>query len=155
MPRRFLCALLAFGALTFTAGCAVNRATATVTPGAAMESLKTFYVVRLPADNRGVENLIRDDLIKRGYAATSGPELAHDAYTADAVVTYEDRWMWDITMYMIELDVTLRNSSNGFPIASGKSFHTSLTRKSPPEMVTEVMTNIFDKMKLNAKGGSK
>jgi hypothetical protein len=46
-------------------------------------------------------------------------------------------------LYLIELTVTLRNATNGFPLAVGNSFHTSLTRKSPEEMVDEVMSNIF------------
>jgi len=53
--------------------------------------------------------------------------------------------MWDITMYLLELTVTVRNPSNDFPMAVGNSLHTSLTRKSPEEMVDEVMTNIFNR----------
>jgi hypothetical protein len=45
---------------------------------------------------------------------------------------------------MLELTVQFRNPSNNFPMATGNSFHTSLTRKSPPEMVDEVLTNIFN-----------
>jgi hypothetical protein len=51
--------------------------------------------------------------------------------------------MWDIAMYMLELTVTLRNPDSGFPMAVGNSLHTSLTRKSPEEMVDEVIGNIF------------
>lgn len=39
--------------------------------------------------------------------------------------------MWDITLYLLELTVKLRDPSNDFPLAVGNSFHTSLTRKSP------------------------
>lgn len=55
--------------------------------------------------------------------------------------------MLDITLYLLELTVTLRDTSNDFPLAVGNSFHTSLTRKSPEEMVDEVMTNIFNAAK--------
>jgi hypothetical protein len=51
--------------------------------------------------------------------------------------------MWDITMYMLELTIVIRNPQNNFPIATGNSYHTSLTRKSPSEMVDEVLGNIF------------
>jgi hypothetical protein len=50
--------------------------------------------------------------------------------------------MWDITMYMLELTINFRDPKNNFPLASGNSFHTSLTRKSPEEMVDEVLNNI-------------
>jgi len=77
-----------------------------------------------------------------GYTAKIGEEHA-PPYQADAVVTYVDKWQWDITMYLLELTVTIRNPTNNYPLATGNSFHTSLTRKSPQEMVDEVMTNIF------------
>ena len=76
----------------------------------------------------------------KSFPATTGPELK-PPYPQDAVVTYIDKWMWDITMYMIELTVTVRDSKN-FPMATGNSLHTSLTRNSPPEMVDEVVGNI-------------
>ena len=66
---------------------------------------------------------------------------------ADAVVTYVDRWMWDMTMYMLELTVVVREPKSDFPLATGNSFHTSLTRKSPKEMVDEVIDNILKQRK--------
>ena len=128
-------------ALLLLAGCAVNRATATLTPGTNFKDAKSFYVVKLPADSRGIEKLISDNLVKRGLRSSYGSQPTQ----VEAVVTYVDKWMWDITMYMLELTVTIRNPSNDFPMAVGNSFHTSLTRKSPEEMVDEVLTNIFNK----------
>jgi hypothetical protein len=51
--------------------------------------------------------------------------------------------MWDITMYMLELTITMSDAKTDFTLASGNSYHTSLTRKSPEEMVAEVLGNIF------------
>ncbi len=127
-------------------GCAVNRATASVTPGTDLKAMKSFYVVKQPTDERNVDQLIKDYLVKKGYTATTGPELA-PPYKADAVVTYIDKWFWDITMYMLELTINIRNPANNFPVAVGNSYHTSLTRLSPPEMVEEVMTNIYKEAK--------
>jgi hypothetical protein len=137
---------LVFLILPLTSGCATNRATATVTPGADLGAARTFFVVKPNADTRSVGNLVTDNLVKRGFSATAGAEVPQPP-KVDAVVTYIDRWMWDITMYMIELTVTIRNPESNFPIASGNSFHTSLTRKSPEEMVDEVLTNIFNAKK--------
>ena len=92
--------------------------------------------------------------MKRGLTATDGPELQLPV-KADAVVTYADKWMWDMTMYMLELTVTIRNPTNNFPLAVGNSFHTSLTRKSPEEMVDEVMTNIFKATVKDSQGENK
>ena len=121
-------------------GCA-TRSTATVTPGTDLTVLKKFYVIKTPEDKRGIENLIRDNLVKRGFTAVAGPESP--SYEADATITYVDRWMWDLSMYMVELTVAVRNPANRFPLASGNAFYTSLVRKTPEEMVDEVLNNIF------------
>src|SRR5271167_3856309 len=92
------------------AGCAtVNSAKA---PDTDLAHLKSFYVARLPADERGIEKLIAARLSAMGYQSSSG-----DAQTAptpvDAVLTYQDHWMWDLTMYMIKLDVQVHDGKSG------------------------------------------
>ena len=145
---------LILSVLLLTSGCAINRATALQTPGTDMSKVKVFYVVKSPEDKREVDKIINDRLVKMGFTATSGPEMP-PPYKADAVVTYKDKWWWDITMFMLELTITLRNPTNNFPMAVGNSYHTSLTRKSPEEMVEEVLTNIFNSPKqVSTKGGS-
>lgn len=139
MTRTILAAALVATTLLQT-GCAVNRATATVDPSIHWESVKSVHVVKVPEDGRGIEVLLADKLRSRGFSVTVDPD-AHPA--ADAIVTYNDKWMWDITMYMIELTVSFRAPKSNFPLATGNSYHTSLTRKSPKEMVDEVVDNIL------------
>lgn len=122
-------------------GCAVNRATGSVDPTTDLKSLKTMHVVKIPEDSGGTNVLIADKLRSRGVTVTTGTEPAPS--NSDAVVTYVDRWMWDITMYMLELTVTIRDPKSNFPLATGNSFHTSLTRLAPKEMVSEVVDNIY------------
>jgi hypothetical protein len=141
---RLVLSVLILSVLALSSGCAVNRATATVSPDTDLTKVKTYYVVQQPKDQRGIERLISDNLTARGFSAKSGPETSTVPPAVDAVVTYVDKWMWDITMYMLELTVTVRNPANNFPMATANSYHTSLTRKSPPEMVDEVLTNIFN-----------
>lgn len=133
--------ILLFGLMAFTSGCA-NHATATLTPGASLCNIKSFYLIPGQEDKDNYL-LIKSNLEKRGFAVTIGPETL-PPYKADAVATYIDKWMWDITMYMLELTVTLRNPIDNSPLAVGNSLHTSLTRKSAEEMVDEVLTNIFN-----------
>jgi hypothetical protein len=123
------------------AGCASNRATANVDGSAHLEALKSVYVRRGEKDHRGIEKLIAQNLRQRGMTVTTGDGPAPAG--ADATVTYVDKWMWDITMYMLELTVQVREPKTDYPLASGNSRHTSLTRKSPQEMVDEVLGNIF------------
>lgn len=146
MFKRIASILALLCATSIMTGCAVNRATATLSPGTDLTAIKSAYVVKQPKDDHGINDLIAANLEKRGYVVTKGPEQS-SPYKADVAVTYVDKWMWDITMYMIELSVNLRDPKTGFPMAVGNSFHTSLTRKSPTEMVDEVLDNVFKAQK--------
>jgi hypothetical protein len=140
MSKRFFYAVALLLVLSATSGCAVNKATATLMADADLSKVKTIYVVKAPEDDRQIDLEIKRAFEKRGYTTTTG-SLLTAPYPQDAVVTYIDKWMWDITMYMIELTVTVRDSKF-FPLATGNSLHTSLTRKSPSEMADEVVGNI-------------
>jgi hypothetical protein len=138
-----LFAVLATVALV--SGCAVNRATANVDATADLDKIKTVHVSKLAPDGRGINVLIADKLKAKGLNVTTGP--GKPEIGIDAVVTYTDKWMWDITMYMLELTITIRDPNTDYPLATGNSYHTSLTRKSPKEMVDEVVENIYKKGK--------
>jgi type IV pilus biogenesis protein CpaD/CtpE len=118
-------------------GCAVNRATATVDQTTDLSTLKVFYVKKYSEDTRDTNVLIQDKLVEMGF------QVSEAETNVDAIVTYVDKWFWDITMYMLELTITIREPNTDFPLATGNSYHTSMTRKSPEGMVDEVLTNIF------------
>jgi hypothetical protein len=130
-------------AIGLMSGC-ITQLKSDIMPGTDLSALKRIYVVRLMADQRGVEKLIADRLNLMGYQATAGESVNIPA-DADAVVTYQDKWMWDITMYMIQLDVQVRQPKTQAAIASGHALRTSLARKSPPDMVEEVLNDLFKK----------
>lgn len=133
----------------FTTGCR-NLATANVNPTTDLSTLKTMYVKHYPSDNSGVNQEIADKLRSKGVTVTTGSGAAPS--NVDALVTYVDRWMWDITMYMLELTVTIRDPKTEAPLASGNSLHTSLTRKSQTAMVDEVIGNIYSAAPLRTSG---
>jgi hypothetical protein len=145
MLNKFASHILLLSMILFSYGCAVNRATATIDPTADLSKIKSIHVIKHDKDGRNINELIVKKLQNMGYTATTSSDPAPNA---DAVITYIDKWMWDLTMYMLELTVVVRDAENKFPLGSGNSFHTSLTRKSPEEMVDEVLSNIF-------KGGAK
>jgi len=124
---------LAIGAL---AGCATQNVSHA--PGADLSTLKTIYVQKLAADQRGVDLLFVKQLNEWGYKATSGA-AEKPAEPVDALLTYQDRWAWDITMYMLRLNAQIRDGQSGAIIASAESMRPSLERLSPPEMVKEVL----------------
>jgi hypothetical protein len=123
--------------LTLLHGCAVNRATATVDQTTDLSTLKVFYVKKYSEDTRDTNVIIKDKLVEMGF------QVSETETNVDAIVTYVDKWFWDITMYMLELTISLRDPKTDFPLATGNSYHTSMTRKSPEGMVDEVLTNIF------------
>jgi hypothetical protein len=129
--------------VALSSGC-VTQLNSDVAEGTDLSGLKKIYVVRLPADNRGIDRLIADRLSLMGRQATSGEQSGVPS-DADAIITYQDKWMWDITMYMIQLDLQVRKPKSGIAVATGHALRTSLARKSPPEMVEEVLTEIFKK----------
>lgn len=137
MKWNLLALVLACAVLT---GCASMQATKA--PGTDLSKLKTFYVAKLAADERGIEKLISARLDTMGYQASSGAASV-SATPVDAIVTYQDRWMWDLTMYMIKLSVQVRDGQSGAILANGESTRPSLQRKSPEGMVEEVLTEIF------------
>jgi hypothetical protein len=124
------------------AGCA-NQLDANITPGATLRQQQTFFVQKHDKDSNGVAELIAKQLVAMNYRASVGPVGAKIPSNTDIVVTYTDKWMWDFTMYLFELNIIFREPSTDFPIAKGSALHGSLTRRSPAEMVDEVITEIF------------
>ena len=111
-------------------------------PGTDLSILKTFYVQKLAADERGIEQLIAQRLTHMGFTAVSGASETPSS-PVDTIVTYQDKWMWDITMYMLDLSIQMRDAQSRMVLATGHSMRTSLIRKSPEGMVDEVLTEIF------------
>ena len=140
MKKYLILTLLAI-TVGLTSGC-ITQLNSNIVPGSDLKGLKNIYVVRLPADKRGVERLIADRLSIMGYPATTG-EKSSIPENVQAIVTYQDKWQWDITMYMIELNVQIRHPKTEVVIATGHALRTSLARKSPTEMVEEVLTDIY------------
>jgi hypothetical protein len=111
-------------------------------PSADLSKVRTIYVVHLPADARGVNQIISDQLNLMGYKAMTGEASAIPA-DIDAILTYQDKWMWDITMYMIELHIQLRAPDSQMALASVNSFRPSLQRKSPEGMAKEALESLL------------
>lgn len=136
--------------LVMTSGCSVNKATGTRSPNFDASSINHLYVAHQPKDKRHINVLIKTELEKWGYNVVTGSK-ENVPKQIDGLVTYIDKWYWDITNYMIELSVFLRNPETEFPIARGYSMHTSLTRLSPEEMVEEVVANMLGEDKTKEK----
>jgi hypothetical protein len=125
-----------------SSGCATNREHARFNPERDLLPSDIFYVEQSEDERRQLGQLIADNLSARGMSATAGPEgSAPDETTI--LVTYQDRWNWDITMFLIELTITFRESTTGKAFAVGSSYHTSMSRLNPVEMVDEIIANLM------------
>jgi hypothetical protein len=130
---------LAFLALTLAACASVQ---ATKAPTADLSKIKTIYVQKLEGDGYNVYQVITAQLNARGFKAATGAS-ADPPEPVDAIVTYVDRWMWDLTMYMIRLNIQVRDGKTRTILANAESYRPSLERRSTEEMVAETLDAIF------------
>ena len=134
--------LIVFLAIFLATGCSKVVVRSDADPSADFRNIQTLYVKKLPADEREINKVLQDKLIEFGFDATTGSE-AKPAGSVDAIVTYEDRWMWDMTMYMLSIDIHFLNPETEYEFASGSSYRTSLVRKPPEEMVDEALRDLL------------
>lgn len=124
----------------------VHNNTRTVSPSygeAKIGSLRTFHVRRHDKDDHGLSNTIAGELNKLGYRASEGGPGTSGGPGTDAVVTYIDRWYWDITPYMLSLSIQLRDPANDAVMATAETTRSSLARTSPAKMANETLTNVL------------
>lgn len=111
-------------------------------PGFNPNQISPTYVVKLPKDERGINQLIVTDLKRRGVQATTGTEQEKPA-TVKTYITYKDNWMWDITMYMLRLEMKVYDAKTNALLSTAMSERTSAVRKSPVGMIDEVLNMVY------------
>ncbi|MCB1225079.1 MAG: hypothetical protein KDK99_04640 [Verrucomicrobiales bacterium] len=126
--------LLALSGL-FLASCASVKSN--VTPGETVKNVRAIYVEHNPEEDQGIDAMIASELRSRGYRSTNGPASSRPS-GMDAVLRYNDKWMWDITMYLLQLDMALYRTGSG-KIVEASSYRPSLQRKQPRDMVKETL----------------
>ena len=128
--------------LVTASACVTNRQSARFDSLKDIQPSDVFHVERTEDERRNLSQLIADNLSARGIAATVGNKDAVPHGTS-ILVTYEDRWSWDITTFLIELTITFRDPSTRDAFAIGTSYHTSMSRLNPVEMVDEILSNLI------------
>ena len=99
---------------------------------------EVFHVKKFGPDERRIDRVIADELSAMGLRASYGVDVP-EAEEFDVLVTYSDRWQWDMTMYMRELNIQFREPGNRRMVARGRSQRDSLTRLPPDEMAREIL----------------
>ena len=141
--RRLITLLGVLLVLGLCSGC-LTRLRADVLPDANLSKDYSYYVQHRFGDERGIDVVLRDQLRRWGRQAESGERESMPDDT-DVLVTYEDIWTWDFTMFMVSLDVKFRDPENEAVLASARSTRGSLARKSAEFMANETIEAIFQK----------
>ena len=131
-------------------GC-VNQVSGTPESGVNMGRLKTYYIV---AEEPGeFTAAIKSEMDRRGLKNTMGPEAKMPPGT-DCKVIGEEHWYWDITLYPIEVKIKFVDARGGGVLANGRSYHTSMTRKTQPYMINEIFNMVYKDVKMQYAQGS-
>lgn len=123
----------------------VHQNTRMLAPGTSesgLAKMRTFYVRKHGDDDYKLGEEIVAQLQEMGYRATTGSAISPPG-KVDAVITYMDHWTWDITMYMISLDMQVREPGSDFALVTAKTTRTSVVRKSQKAMVRETLTKLL------------
>jgi hypothetical protein len=112
--------------------------------GASLTRFKKIFIEHRLADGRRLDQLIAQELQRLGYDASSGP-LTMAPEGVEAVVTYDDEWNYDFTLYMIDLTVQVRDGRTGQILVDASYHHPSMSGKSPAEMVQAVIDPLFER----------
>lgn len=139
MPKTIFTTVVICTVLSLNACATLESAKA---PDANVKDLHSFYVAQEKDDDNAINKLIATRLSNLGYQSSFGA-AARPPEHVDAIITYQDRWTWDITMYMIKLDLQIHDGESGAVIARAQSMRPSLQRKSPEGMVQEVLGEIL------------
>jgi hypothetical protein len=82
---------------------------------------KRFYVIHQPNDNRRIDHILAQALLTRGFDVAS--DLSE---SPDYVVTYIDKWAWDMRTYLVDFRLDIRDAETNLLVGTGRSFQTSL-----------------------------
>ena len=135
--KSFVLTLVLALLLTACSTLSISRA-----PATNLGSLKCIYVEHRLADGRGLDELMAWELKKLGYEAASGPLTLMPVHV-DAIISYEDRWTFDFTTYLIGFEVTVRDARTDQVLASGRYFHPSFSGNDPTKVIHEILAPLF------------
>ena len=127
--------------LSLLAGC-TSSVTARLAPSADLSRLKHIFVEHRLNDNHRLDELIVRELRSLGYEVADGPLTMMPPET-DALITYEDEWVFDFTSHLTTLSINVADNRRHQPLAEGRYYRPSVTHMSPDEMVHLTVVKVF------------
>jgi hypothetical protein len=118
---------------------------ATPLPDTAQAEGAVFFVENHGDDARQLEQIIVETLRKRGLDAVGGAKETRPENT-DFLVSYEDRWAWDMRTYLRLIQIDVQNVRTGEIVATSRSHQDSLTAmgKTHEEIIGRTTNQLLD-----------
>ena len=111
---KFVASLL-FLQVLLLAGC--TSVGTQVDKGRHLAGVRHFFVLSNLSDNHAIDGNIVRALQVRGFQAESGP-ITMMTDSAQAVITYDDRWAWDFSSHLVHLQIAARDPQSVQPFAT-------------------------------------
>ncbi len=127
--------------LALLTGC-TSSLTTRQAPKADLSQLRHIFVEHRLNDNHRLDELIVQELRSLGYEAVAGP-LTMMSPETDALVTYEDEWVFDFTSHLTTFSITVADNRRHQMLAEGRYYRPSVTHMSPDEMVHLTVAKVF------------
>ncbi len=124
-------------------GCELARVESRIAPGQKLPPASAkYYIEHLAGEDWGYDKMITEEFRSAGKKATYG--ALGMAPKGDYIVTYYDRWYWDMSPYLLELDLRILDPKDRTQIAWAKVRRTSMVRAEPRMMAREAIAALFD-----------
>jgi hypothetical protein len=143
MRRASLRVLVVLAMFFGSFGCSYTHLYGETMRGVDLQARHRIYVLHQPKDKQEIDSMIANRLERVGFEVSAGEGMDGAPPDVQAIVSYEDHWQWDMSMYLITLRIDFRDPQTQELLASGQSYRTSLDRKPPEFMVDEIFTSMF------------
>ncbi|WP_152454007.1 hypothetical protein [Microbulbifer sp. THAF38] len=112
-----------------------------IVPGESIDRNLVYMVEKSAIDERGLDEIISRQLKKKGLKVyTESTDTSKDY---DVKIVYGGQWQWDVTWYLLNVDIRFYEKESSLLLASAYSQRTSLVRKKPSEIVNEAISALF------------
>lgn len=115
---------------------------AQVEPGRDLQLYQRFFVQSNLDDNQAIGAMLVRALQARGREAELGP-LTMLPPSAQALVTFQDRWTWDFKNHMVALRIVILDARSRQPIAVASFTGPTALTVDAPEVVERLVDDLF------------
>jgi hypothetical protein len=134
---------VAIGLLAIATGACVGNISGQMTLPREQALNGTYYVQRHAKDSRDLASTIAQTMRSRGLKASAGGESERPP-DATYVVSYVDKWIWDMRMYLADLRIEVRNAQDQSIVGFGQSSQSSL--KAMGQTHEDIVTTALDQL---------